>query len=73
MTSILRPILAGALCGIALTGCRTLPDSQPTLAYTPCRPRIVAGILNSDEPLTRDERAYVERCGIRFIAPRFAR
>ncbi len=54
---------------LALAGCQTFPAPRRTLASTPCNPNVIAGVLNSGEALTRDERAYLERCGIRFVSP----
>lgn len=63
--------LALLLLAGTLGGCHTLRslDQSGRLANARCNPRVVAAILNTDAPLTRDERAYVEKCGIRFAAP----
>ena len=69
MRPTLRAVLAAPACGAVFAGCQTLPFPRGTLAHTPCNPNVIAGVLNSGEPLTRDERAYLERCGIRFVSP----
>lgn len=63
--------LAPLLLAAALGACSTLQpiNRSGRLSDARCNPKVVAGILNTDEPLTRDERAYVEKCGIRFAAP----
>ncbi|HEX8363533.1 MAG TPA: hypothetical protein VF613_25660 [Longimicrobium sp.] len=66
----MRSTVFFALVGaVAIAGCQTVPFPRGTLAHTPCNPNVIAGVLNSGEPLTRDERRYLERCGIRFVSP----
>ncbi|HEV2149906.1 MAG TPA: hypothetical protein VGR37_21085 [Longimicrobiaceae bacterium] len=69
--SIRHALLTGLLlASVPACAGKSTPEAMPrgSLANAPCDPRLVASVLNTDEPLTREERSYLQRCGVRFAS-----
>lgn len=69
MRTIPLALLAASLVLLA-SGCTGIREKlhPRSLANTPCDGRIIGALLGSEEPLTKEEIAYLQGCGVRFAS-----
>jgi hypothetical protein len=65
-----RSLLAAASLVLLASGCTGMREKlhPRSLANTPCDGRIMGALLGSEDTLTRQEIAYLQRCGVRFAS-----